>query len=111
MDKVVEIGELLYQRTKKGEIVWERTDSDTRFLTSFPNNGVVLRLDATGFPQLLLRNERGETIETLSFQQAVGAGIHEKMRELYELARRQAFGVDQALDELLRALKAEDEKK
>jgi hypothetical protein len=102
-DKLIQIAELVYKKTKAGEIKWERTLQRNMFQTSFPNYSILIQEISDGSIAFKVCNEKGEVIEELTELQAGTLGFMH-MRELYVAARRGAMDVDQALDELLRTL-------
>jgi hypothetical protein len=110
-ERLLELASLLFEKTKTGEIAWEKTSFDETFQTSFPKYSVRIQ-KVKGAPTLFLFNEDGDLIEELSYVEAfLSLGSENRLNELFELARRKAMGVDQALDELLRELKTPREKK
>jgi hypothetical protein len=113
--RLLELANLIYEKTRTGEITWEKTTFPEGFQTSFPKYSVVIRKPSSSpLPRLFLYNGKGELIEEFSsgvMVQVSGAGGVRLMDELYELARRRAMGVDQALDELLSELQKPREKK
>ncbi len=101
-DKLIQIAELVYQKTANGEINWEKTPDDNTFQTSFPRYSVLVQ-DANDTIVFKICNEEGQVIERLSEGQASNAGFA-NLRDLYVTARRTAMGVDEALDEILQTL-------
>jgi hypothetical protein len=108
-DKLVEFANLVYEKTKNGEITWEKTPQEGVFQTSFPKYSVMVRNHSFAGPVFSILDDYGEVIEELSYAAATNSGLD--MDLLAELARRQAMGVEQALDELLSELKKPREKK
>ena len=100
-DKLIQIAELVYKKTIVGEIRWERTPQNNIFQTSFPNYSILIQ--DRGILTFKICNEKGEVIEEISEQQAIGLGFL-NMRELFIAARRGAMNVEQALDDLLKTL-------
>ena len=70
------------------------------FRLPFPNYSIEIQRTRQGDLLLKIHNESGQVIEELSDSQAYTLGF-KGMPQLFELARRQAMNVDQALDELL----------
>jgi hypothetical protein len=114
-NKLIELAKLIYEKTKAGEITWEKTAYQGGFQTSFPKYSVIIRKLPVGLgaPTILLLDDKGEVIEELAYNPVVETpeGAVRLLDELFDLARRRAMGVDQALDELLRELQKPREKK
>ena len=108
-EKLVRVARAVYERTKSGAIKWEQTSRDNEFQTSFPNYSILVQTTPQGYV-LKICNDSGQVIEELSWMDAVASSFME-MPELFELARRQAMGVEQALDELLGELAPSSNKK
>jgi hypothetical protein len=105
--KLVELAKLIYDRTRSGELVWEKTTDPGIFQASFPKYAVTIRM-IRGDGVLHLFNDKGEMIESLSdtipFRTQEGDDKF-LLDVIFELARRRAMGVDQAIEELLLELK------
>src|SRR5205807_6830201 len=96
----------LHDRTKEGKISWERTVDEGVFRATFGATSLSLVPGKTSDgwgnydPTTLLRifNDEGSVIEEISSETVGQRALADLMQELYELARRQAMGVDQILD-------------
>ena len=113
-EKILKLVEGLLAKTKSGDVVWERTSSPDVFQAAFPSYTVRVstrrsenQLEALDYVVSIL-DEAGTTIERASdvdLTKALGGvSAYQLMQELYALARRQALGVDGALDTLLSEL-------
>jgi hypothetical protein len=113
-DKVVRLVRLLVERTKAGEIRWEETPTMNTFQCSVSNYSVLISqrsfVDISGMVQTLtVCNEEGKIIEEVDGEELRSEGV--QLRELFELARRNAMGVEKALDEMLHLLEAGESKR
>ncbi|MGB3552834.1 MAG: hypothetical protein WA993_19305 [Candidatus Binatus sp.] len=109
--KVVELAVLIREKTRSGEVRWEKTSNARAFQTAFPKYAVQIVSPAAGMATLLVFNAQGALIEELSWPAAVGAQLGPALIDTFEMARRQALGVDNALDEILGDLKTRQGKK
>lgn len=107
-DKTIALIRALAEKTGNNEIEWEKTSNPDAFQTSFPNYSIVL-LQRVGDISLHLANEKGQVIERYSSTHAP-TDIDQMMHETFELARRRALGVDEALDDILRTLDAKKQR-
>jgi hypothetical protein len=101
-DKLIQIAELVYNQTEAGQIQWEKTPDINTFQTSFPSYSILIQ-ESRDTIIFKICNEEGQVIEQLSEGQASNAGFP-NLRDLYVTARRAAMGVEEALDEILKAL-------
>ncbi len=101
-DKLIQIAEIVYNQTQAGELKWEKTPDLNTFQTSFPSYSILIQ-DSRDTILFKIYNEEGQIIEQLSEGQASNAGFS-NLRDLYVTARRAAMGVEEALDEILKAL-------
>ena len=103
----------LHGKTASGQVQWERTANEDVFQSSFPN--YVVRVAVGPGPSsgsteyfLTIRDEGGAVIESTSdraiSQALIAPNAFTLMEELHTMARRQALGVDKALDSLLSEL-------
>jgi hypothetical protein len=117
-DKLIRLARLIYEKTKNGEIKWEATPEEGTFQASLSNYSILIKrspkasmippnvlLDPTYFT-IQICNEQGQVMEELTW----GDGF-EEMRDLFELARRGAMGVEKALDDLIGTLEASTPRK
>lgn len=108
--RLAELEKLLLEKTKAGEVQWEKTVTKTVFQAAFAKYTILLSGSGDS-PYLSLLDEDGDIIETLSPLSAVNLGALNELKELYEMARRRALGADQALDEVLSILRSRGTKK
>jgi hypothetical protein len=107
--RMLKLVQRLHAKTKAGEIQWERTSSRDTFQSAFPNYvvRVFVRTEPEESPDyyVAIRDQAGTLIEQASdeaIDMAVpNAKAYDLMTDLYTMARRQALGVDKALDSLL----------
>ena len=99
-------------KNESGEIKWERTPEDKAFQTSFTNYTVKISTRANReSPRELdyligIFNDEGTLIEETSDLELreFDEIIFKRLKIFYESARRKAFGVDVALDDLIQEL-------
>lgn len=115
-EKVGKLIDSLYTRTKTGYINWEETERTGVYQVSFPKYSVRLLSqptrsqayngDETQDYIIQIINEYGIVVDEVSDIDVKDIIIdsYKKMKEMHDLARRQALGVDEALDEILRDL-------
>lgn len=103
----------ILQQTKTGVIKWEATYSDETFQASFPKYSVrIIRIqyppqyeeDDGIIYEFDIYNKEGKLIEELYPSDVVLQNPHSVFREIFFLARRMVFRVDNAVDELLNDL-------
>ena len=104
MAAVTEILERLIERTKENKVVWKSTPAPQTFVAVIGDNSVMILVDGSGQVMFRVNNKTGETIETMSGTKYSTIGWQNQLRELHELARHMALGVDGELDKLLKAL-------
>jgi hypothetical protein len=112
-DRLAEIAKLLLEKTKAGDLSWEKTSKKGEFQVPFARYVILLR-GSSDFPNLLLTDQDGDIVEDLSSSKAMnypGYQTFEELKQLYEAARRRALGADEALDEILKTLRSPGEKK
>jgi hypothetical protein len=109
-EKLLKLFQRLHAKTKAGEIKWEQTSRSDVFQTAFPNYVVKLSARPSDSGEAFdyfvsIVNENGVVLETASdidISKAFPAvEAYKTMRELYDMARREALGVNAALDSLL----------
>lgn len=110
-DKLRKLINRLLDKTRAAELHWSETPSKEAFQVSFPSYSV--EVDCSDeVTYLRVYNSEGRIIDETSdraimfddFGSNFQSGDVEKIQELYRLARRQALGVDRALEELLATL-------
>lgn len=104
---------VLSEKTESGRIEWEESARSNSYETSFPNYSVVLSHRPSSVSEddyvLYVVDARGDVVEEAAdydFREFM-ENPYSRMKELYETARRQAKGVDQALDEILKDLNSD----
>jgi hypothetical protein len=110
--KMLKLVQRLHAKTAAGQVPWEQTATEDVFQASFPNYVVRIfrKPGSSAEPDYLLtiRDAVGKLIESTS-DVAINEAISDAkaftlMKELHDMARRQVFGVDKALDSLLSEL-------
>lgn len=101
----------LSNQTKEQKITWKQTETETSFSISFPQYSVFISSVELEDPFsreyteyiLKITNENGEIVEEVDSDDLANhiEDAWQKMKEMYEMARRQAMGVEQALDSIL----------
>lgn len=103
----------LHAKTMAGELQWEKTVSKNSFQTAFPNYVVRVSVtyaedDSAPDYHIAVRDGAGTTIESVSDRDINSAlpdsRAYPLMGELFTKAKRQALGVNQALESLLNEL-------
>ena len=101
-EKVGQLIKVILEKTKAREVAWKKTSNKRQFLTVFPK--YVVSVEGPDYsPTFRLHNEKGETIDEITIP-SLSSAAQEELKELLLIARRQALGGDQAVDELLRTL-------
>ena len=106
-EKLARIITSLLRKTKNGEIRWEETSSNSKFMVSFSRGNITIDLRTDEFGDEIvvieIQNEYGKTAEEIT-----ASGVREWMQnsesvflELYQLARRHALRIEEILDQLL----------
>lgn len=114
--KMLDLINRLYDKTISEELKWEETGKENSFQVSFSNFTLRINdervlfmlgrpLGTRGGYLLDIHNWQGNLIETINSSDFEGSNIEEKMKTIYEEARRQVMNVDKAIDELLEELK------
>jgi hypothetical protein len=106
----------LLQQTSAGKVKWEPTMEERVFQASFPSYSVKIwteeAFDIETAYVIGIFNDSGTQIERMDNRELKEAGLVHAwtvMRDLHQLARRQALGVEQALDSLLDSLDDDDD--
>jgi hypothetical protein len=103
-EKLVQLLRIIHGKTKNGELVWEKTANSSEFQVAFAKNSITIGGAAGITPTLRIFNEEGNLLEEIGVLTTSGTE-RDLLKEVWELARRRALGVDQAIDELLAELK------
>ena len=109
-EKLLEIAQKLYKRTKEGSISWSLTDNDNIYQVDVSEYIIkiskeqlsvepIFNLNIFNLSGVFLLSINSKEIETISEIPAATA-----MNEIYQIARRQALGVDKAIDDILKSL-------
>ena len=96
---------ILSEKTKQGKVTWTAAERPKTFQAAFANSAVRISL-AGGSYAISVFNEEGTEIETardFQLENELG-GAEIVMSDLYDSARRQAMGVDEVLNSLLKEL-------
>lgn len=115
----------IFKKTRDGSMSWEETDEDDVFQVSFPDyslriSRVPTRSQDPDGEDIILRiyNNEGKLIDEVDDamiyqydpeRRFSGLSSYQAMYEIYNIARRQALGVEQALDSLLNLIEEEEE--
>ncbi len=101
-DKILRLVNGLIEKTKADELVWETTSNENTFQVAFSEHTITIEeyVDTDNDLVLMLAifDSEGRKIDSAN-QWSVA-----NVKELYDLARRWALGVDEALDSLLEEL-------
>lgn len=93
----------LTAKTEEGKIVWGESVSENAFQTTLPNMTIVVYSYRETYLVNIL-NSMDVVIEEIT-EEDVAYNFHEqKIKVLWELARRKALNVDAQIDELLSSL-------
>lgn len=112
--KIATVIEALSNNTAMQKISWKKTEEDSQFSVSFPNYSAIIAkdvyVDVHGHEcadySLKITNSDGEIVEEIA-DDDLREYIHEPwqlMKEMHDTARRQAMGVEKALDDILEQL-------
>jgi len=112
MKKAGEIFIRLFDKTERGEIHWEETEKETEFQVAFPAYSIriVSQEGQYAWPDYYLKifNQEGKLIEELGEKdiadELIGRTARPSLAQLYEIARRIAMRVEDALDSILAEL-------
>jgi len=118
-ERLFRIAEALLEKTRSGEIRWKATEDEDTFETPFADYTVVImRVPSLSQSQkyayrFTLIDKEGRTLDsiTLSFTGEIwespeynGREFVETFRCLFEIARKTALNVDEAIGDLLKRL-------
>ena len=104
-EKRLAIANKLLERTDRGAVKWEEAAEEKKFLTSFSQYSVAIRKTLSlgwGPDQytISLIDAAGKLLEEVSEKESSSAVL----TTLYQKARREALGVEKALDDVLGSL-------
>lgn len=106
----------LHERTLSNKLLWEKTVDAGVYQVVFGVHSIQVakREDRDSWGTVLgysfsleIYDEEGATIEEIRARD-LEESASQKLKELYELARRQAMGVDKILDSLLSELESQE---
>lgn len=116
--KIEKLIEQLYRRTVERKIQWQKTADENVFLTAFPDYSMRILYRQRYHPLLEMSkmlahdyapeityilqiyDDAGDLIDEIK-DNSLEQESAEKLREIYKIARRNAMGVDKAIDKLL----------
>ena len=107
--KLVKILERLLAKTEADELKWEEITAE-KYLCTLGESGIVIEYTEGGFNGadlmfLAIRNDEGREVERISDEDfPAETEAYRKMRRLWSLARSNALGTDELLNELLDVL-------
>lgn len=117
MSKTAELVDRLYRHTVTGRIAWSETEEEGVFQTAFPTYAVRIshrpsQTDIEGVDYVIsIFESEGRLIEEITdagvaaeYSEEFSRRAYGDMQELHETARRQAMGVEAALDAILAEL-------
>ncbi len=111
-DKVVELAMQLIRATEEGRLAWRPTARIDEFSTTIQDRySVLVSKELSGAFYLQLLDEDGRELFQVSItREYVAKWTHppaerDPIQRLFDLARRNALRVDQAIDEVLEGLK------
>ena len=110
-EKVLKLIRRLHEKTSSGQIQWSKTLKDDVYQAAFPEYAVRVRPGSSGFqgPEsyiLELYDSGGSLIESV-YDSDFGEKApfaYKLLNETYTTARRQAMGLDKAIDAILEEL-------
>lgn len=97
----------LIDRTRKNEVDWQSTEKRDTFQAAFANASIRLSKPNAALLQIDVYNEEGTLIDSATDEDLVAYisnGAFTEMKEMFNLARRRAMGVDDTLNALLSEL-------
>lgn len=110
-EKVGKLIRSLHSTSKSGKIIWEDTEKDGTYQVSFPNYTIRIfsRInpynphDGNTDYVIQIINGDGDVVDEISDVDVkeIISNSYNVMREIHDIARRQVFGVEKALDEIL----------
>ena len=110
-EKTVELIKKLNEKTTAGELGWQESERPDVFQASFARYSVRIGYSQIAGDEdywLAIANLSGDVIESVTSSELSLSGemqgAYMTMREIYNLARRQVFGVDGAIDDILRSM-------
>ena len=119
-EKVGRLVVLLLDKTVRGELRWEQTETEGVYQAAFPSYSARIasqptREDGRGVDYVLgIYNEEGakvHEVDDIDLREGMGGGseAYKTMQQLYQAARRIAMGVEDAVDDILSFLHEDEE--
>ena len=100
--KMIELANELLRSARSGNLAWEEDSEEDGYTVDFPDVSLSIVSQGNNFA-LELINAEGETIESL--RSAVAPQVWETLKEIFELARRQAWDIDGNISKALQYLR------
>lgn len=97
----------LIERTENGELNWKTTASPSTYLLVLNDSSISIDFPTFGSFEFEFRNERGETVESVSISRDEDEEKFQKANKLWELARRKALKSDDTIDKIIKQLNPE----
>lgn len=120
LDKALALVQRLYDRTREGKVDWQEAHGESRFVSRQGSYALVLREipdpeypDQPDYELAIVEEESDRTIDRITnatlrpvMDRLAGDGLnpYELMARTFEMARRTALGVDNALETILQGL-------
>jgi hypothetical protein len=105
-EKIIAVLKQLVKKTEAKQIIWGPTEKADVFQAAFAKATIRLSRRQPAKIQIDIFNEEGMLVESTTDEAIAGdwPSSWTFMKEMYDQARRQAMGVDVALDSLLEEL-------
>lgn len=104
--QLIQLVDLLMQRTASAAAKWEEFPGGDTYITQIGNNSVSIKMHREDVA-ISIYNENGSVVESftdVTLSNMGTEGAYPKMKELFEMARRNALGADRVLNDILRRL-------
>ncbi len=93
-----EILDLVYKKTENDEVNWRDDTNESIFSVSVPKYSILIQKDFKNRVRIRLMNKYGNDIE--DFEIPKGEDDYQLVKELYDMARRRAGSIDDAVSDL-----------
>lgn len=103
--KLNRVTTLLLQKTREGKVQWKPSATDDVFVSSFGEYGVSIRKGHYSSFELSLMDKTGAVFESI-FEAASEKSEYLRLEELFILARRSAYNIEESIDTLLQELES-----
>lgn len=97
----------LLERTQKGELNWKSTASPSTYLLVLSGSSISIDFSSFGSLDFEFRNERGETVESVTMFRNEDEEKFQKATKLYELVRGKALNSNDTIDKIIKQLNPE----